>query len=186
MQFTVDIIDTIGRRFQELVLPIPKNPSLKISLSERMRAATETRIRYKAAIKQMPLLIEKVIDQNSTTPFEEFFSKSITSIIEELVQDTTTLEFGSFSAYTMSSGKIYNDIFLPKYYDPEITSTLSDLSSSCTMKSVAELIEEGIISLSTGDEIGKMAYGTGDIPFVRTSDFSNWEIKADTKQGVSQ
>ena len=31
-----------------------------------------------------------------------------------------------------------------------------------------------------------MAYGTGDIPFVRTSDFSNWEIKADTKQGVSE
>ena len=31
-----------------------------------------------------------------------------------------------------------------------------------------------------------MAYGTGDIPFVRTSDFSNWEIKADAKQGVSE
>ena len=31
-----------------------------------------------------------------------------------------------------------------------------------------------------------MAYGTGSIPFVRTSDFSNWEIKADAKQGVSE
>ena len=31
-----------------------------------------------------------------------------------------------------------------------------------------------------------MAYGTGDIPFVRTSDFSNWEIKSDAKQGVSE
>ena len=31
-----------------------------------------------------------------------------------------------------------------------------------------------------------MAYGTGEIPFVRTSDFSNWEIKADAKQGVSE
>lgn len=96
MQFTADIIDTIGRRFQELVLPIPKDPALKQSLSTRMKAATETRIRYKAAIKQMPLLIEKVIDHNSTTPFDEFFAKPITSIIEELVQDTTTLEFGSF------------------------------------------------------------------------------------------
>ena len=31
-----------------------------------------------------------------------------------------------------------------------------------------------------------MAYGTGSIPFVRTSDFSNWEIKSDAKQGVSE
>ena len=28
----------------------------------------------------------------------------------------------------------------------------------------------GAVQLSTGDEIGKMAYGTGEIPFVRTSD----------------
>jgi len=31
-----------------------------------------------------------------------------------------------------------------------------------------------------------MAYGTGTIPFVRTSDISNWEIKSDPKQGVSE
>ncbi|MEN8133097.1 MAG: hypothetical protein ABFS45_23550, partial [Pseudomonadota bacterium] len=29
-------------------------------------------------------------------------------------------------------------------------------------------------------------YGTGTIPFIRTSDFSNWEIKHDPKQGVSE
>ena len=31
-----------------------------------------------------------------------------------------------------------------------------------------------------------MAYGTGNIPFVRTSDISNWEIKSAPKQGVSK
>lgn len=31
-----------------------------------------------------------------------------------------------------------------------------------------------------------MAYGTGNIPFIRTSDISNWEIKADFKHGVSE
>lgn len=30
-----------------------------------------------------------------------------------------------------------------------------------------------------------MAYGTGTIPFIRTSDISNWELKSDPKQGVS-
>ena len=31
-----------------------------------------------------------------------------------------------------------------------------------------------------------MAYGTGTIPFIRTSDLSNWEIKVDFKHGVSE
>ena len=31
-----------------------------------------------------------------------------------------------------------------------------------------------------------MAYGTGPIPFIRTSDLSNWELKADPKHGVSE
>jgi len=34
--------------------------------------------------------------------------------------------------------------------------------------------------------VGKLAYGTGDIPFVRTSDLSNWEIKVDPKHTVSR
>jgi type I restriction enzyme M protein len=43
-----------------------------------------------------------------------------------------------------------------------------------------------VLSIGTGDEIGKMAYGTGRIPFIRTSDISNWELKADPKHGVSE
>lgn len=42
-----------------------------------------------------------------------------------------------------------------------------------------------MLSISTGDEVGKLAYGTGDIPFVRTSDISNWEVKLDPKHCVS-
>ena len=50
---------------------------------------------------------------------------------------------------------------------------------------VGELVDKGILTITTGDEIGKMAYGTGKIPFIRTSDISNWELKADPKHGVS-
>ena len=40
--------------------------------------------------------------------------------------------------------------------------------------------------MTTGDELGKLAYGTGDVPFIRTSDISNWELKADPKHGVDR
>lgn len=186
MQFTADIIDTLGNRYREIILPIPKDVDVKRELSEKMQAALDTRVKYKAAIKQMPLLIEKVLETNSFQAITDFFSKSMDEIIDLLVQDTTTLEFGSFTAYKMKSSDIVNSIYLPKYYDPSIAEMLKGLEQSCALYSVQDLIDDGVIALSTGDEIGKMAYGTGDIPFVRTSDFSNWEIKSDAKQGVSE
>ena len=134
----------------------------------------------------MPLLIEKVLDSNSTDGLSAFFNSPLETIIENLVQDTVTLEFGEFSAFQLSSSQLKNDIYLPKYYDPEIIGILDRIGAHCQLLSVQELIDDNVIAISTGDEIGKMAYGTGDIPFVRTSDFSNWEIKSDTKQGVSE
>lgn len=186
IQFTADIIDTIGNRYREIILPIPKDKDRRTHLTSEIRNALETRIKYKAAVKQMPLLIEKVLDANSTASLDAFFNSPIETIVESLVQDTVTLEFGDFSAFQLSSNRIKNNIFLPKYYDPAITDILSQLNKNCQLFSVQELINTNVISISTGDEIGKMAYGTGDIPFVRTSDFSNWEIKSDTKQGISE
>ena len=186
MQFTADIIDTLGNRYREIILPIPKDVGAKRELSKKMQESQDTRVKYKAAIKQMPLLIEKVLETNSFQAITDFFSKSMDEIIDLLVQDTTTLEFGSFAAYKMKSSDIVNSIYLPKYYDPSIAEMLKGLEQSCALYRVQDLIDDGVIALSTGDEIGKMAYGTGDIPFVRTSDFSNWEIKSDAKQGVSE
>ena len=186
IQFTADIIDTIGNRYREIVLPIPKDVDKCDYLTASIKEALETRVKYKAAIKQMPLLIEKVLDSNNTDSLDDFFSSPIETILEKLVQDTITLEFGEFSAFQLSSSKLNNNIYLPKYYDPTITDILNRLGNNCQLLSVQELIDSNVIMISTGDEIGKMAYGTGDIPFVRTSDFSNWEIKSDTKQGVSE
>lgn len=186
MQFTADIIDTLGNRYREIILPIPKDAKLKQELSGKMQAALDNRIKYKAAIKQMPLLLENVLESNSFHAIEDFLSKPMDEIVDLLVQDTTTLEFGGFTAYKIKSNEIVNGIYLPKYYDPSIAAMLAKLNNTCTLYSVQDLLNAGTIELSTGDEIGKMAYGTGDIPFVRTSDFSNWEIKSDAKQGVSE
>lgn len=51
---------------------------------------------------------------------------------------------------------------------------------------VGKLVQDGLVEISTGDEVGKLAYGTGQIPFIRTSDIANWEIKLDPKQGLSE
>lgn len=51
---------------------------------------------------------------------------------------------------------------------------------------IGELVKDKVIKIRKGHEVGSEAYGSGDIPFVRTSDISNWEISADPTNGVSE
>jgi type I restriction enzyme M protein len=85
--------------------------------------------------------------------------------------------------------EIRNGIFIPKYYDPKLEADLRDLKVTHDLVSIGSLCkggDEAVLSWDTGIEVGKMAYGTGDIPFIRTSDISNWELKGDPKQNVSE
>jgi type I restriction enzyme M protein len=87
--------------------------------------------------------------------------------------------------FRLAASNLKNRIFVPKYYDPDLEREIAQLTKTHDMQSLGELQRKRIISVDTGIEIGKMAYGTGTIPFIRTSDLSNWEIKADFKHGVS-
>lgn len=87
--------------------------------------------------------------------------------------------------FLVNSGDIKGDVLTPRAYAPS-ENTFDDLKDSYHMVTVGQLMDEGILSVSTGNELGKLAYGTGDVPFVRTSDISNWEIKSDPKHLVSQ
>ena len=88
--------------------------------------------------------------------------------------------------FALHSSEVLNRVLVPKYYDPELARDLDALHETHNLRVLGTMRDEGIISFATGVEIGKMAYGTGIIPFIRTSDLSNWEIKADFKHGVSK
>jgi type I restriction enzyme M protein len=88
--------------------------------------------------------------------------------------------------FMLPKESVKNRILVPKYYDPEIEADLKRLRATHDLLLVGNLQKQRVLSIDTGIEIGKMAYGTGTIPFIRTSDLSNWEIKADFKHGVSQ
>ena len=88
--------------------------------------------------------------------------------------------------FSVKQSDIRNNILIPKYYDPELAQDINKLSVSHDLVRFGDLVQSGTLELCTGDEVGKLAYGTGNIPFVRTSDISNWEIKIDSKQGISQ
>lgn len=88
--------------------------------------------------------------------------------------------------FLLPEEQIRNNILVPKYYNPGIARHLQALEATHSHVTLRELADQKVVSVATGTEVGKMAYGTGDIPFVRTSDLSNWEIKTDFKHGVSR
>jgi len=88
--------------------------------------------------------------------------------------------------YSLAAEQLAGCILSPRYYDPDTARSLEALRRSHDIISVAELVEDGLLGIATGDEIGKLAYGTGPIPFVRTSDISNWEIKISPKHCIAE
>ena len=88
--------------------------------------------------------------------------------------------------FVLRSDTLRDRILVPKYYNPELDAYLDGLGQTHELVRLGDLVDRSVVSVETGVEVGKMAYGTGRIPFIRTSDLSNWEIKADVKQGVGQ
>lgn len=66
-------------------------------------------------------------------------------------------------ATVISSADIKDNILIPKYYNNKIESSMSQLGDNLRLLNLGQLIDDGVISVCSGDEPGKMAYGTGDI-----------------------
>ncbi|MFX1286530.1 MAG: N-6 DNA methylase [Promethearchaeota archaeon] len=101
---------------------------------------------------------------------------------------TGTLQDQSHLGFIFSNSQIENQILIPEYYNPEITQRLHiiDNEGKYQLVKIGDLVKEGILQITRGHEIGSKFYGTGRIPFVRTSDLINWEINIDPKKQVAR
>ena len=90
--------------------------------------------------------------------------------------------------FTVRLSEIRNHIFIPSYYDPETAQKLKQLEKTGKYKlvSIEKLVKQGLISVKRGHEVGSKYYGMGDVPFVRTSDIVNWEIKIDPIKSIPE
>ncbi|MBY8985385.1 MAG: N-6 DNA methylase [Candidatus Lokiarchaeota archaeon] len=95
--------------------------------------------------------------------------------------------------FKIKFNQIKNSIFIPAYYSG-VEKTLKKLANDeeINLMSIKELTENKIIYtnkggyLPRGAEIGSHVYGLGDIPFIRTSEISNWEVNLDSYKKTSQ
>ncbi len=90
--------------------------------------------------------------------------------------------------YLVPSTELDPYYLVPRYYTPEVTEAVADLEQNgkVSFRSIDALSQTGIIAFSSGHEIGSNTYGTGEIPFIRTSDIANFEITHDPTFSVSE
>jgi len=167
-QFTADIIDTIGNRYLELILPVPKNKKFQEQIIYETKKIIVSRNLFREHIRKLPLLAQGVINNINST-----FNDSI-------------LESNQNIGFLQNASNLVNNIFIPRYYNPDIEKNLGQLFITHNLVKLSDLIAKKLLVWNTGIEVGKLAYGTGQIPFIRTSDISNLELKHDPKQNVSE
>ncbi len=94
----------------------------------------------------------------------------------------------SHLGFILDSSQISNHVYIPEFYDPELTFEIEQLRNDNRFapQTIGELVKNGALKITRGKEIGSHFYGTGDIPFIRTSDLVNWELKIDPIKSVSQ
>jgi hypothetical protein len=179
-QFTADIIDSIVGRLPEVALPLPRASEAREAFSERARAIFEGRAVARVRLAGLMRTIDSALLTGTADVFAEGESDpDATGLVSFLGERI------AFQAFLRAERDILADVLVPRYYDPTTDADIRALGRSCELVTIGDLARAGRLDLETGDEVGKLAYGSGTIPFVRTSDLGNWELKHDPKQLVS-
>jgi hypothetical protein len=158
-QFSAEIIDKIGERHLSIRVPVPKDAKTRQRVVEIVRT-----------ILELHATVKDLIAKATTT------------------DRTPGPRAVSHYGFQQRRARLINRILIPRYYDPELESDLktAEVTDGQPWTTLGQLVDSGVLSVSTGVEVGKMAYGTGTIPFIRTSDLVNWELFRDPTQGVSE
>ena len=162
-QFTADIIDSIGNRYRELLLPMPKDTATTKRLLGRVRAIVRQRASARESLRMLP--------DKAVPPEPQSMPDAERSEADRL-------------GFLLLASDVRQNVLVPRFYDPRIVLELSKLEQSHDLLTIGDEVHRGVVELRTGVEVGKMAYGTGSIPFIRTSDMPNWELAAEPKQTI--
>lgn len=159
-QFSADIIDKLGDRHLGIRVPIPKDAGIRKDVVERVGRILSEQTDAREAIKSVAGARLRMLPRRAESRY----------------------------SFAVKRSGLRRRILIPKYYDPELEAEVEAAEKAADLPwvSLRQLVKEGHISVETGVEVGKMAYGTGDIPFVRTSDLLEWEIRRDAKHTVGQ
>ena len=183
-QLTADIIDSIVGRVSEVVLPIPRDENVCKRIAEFSQSIFNDRARGRNDLAQIFSSLDAAIADDDKSTIQR---TGQTRPIADLAPQLGFLGDRSVARYfKIQTSELKHHVLVPRYYDPSIRESLNEFASNCDFQTIGDLCANDVLEWGTGHELGKLSYGTGDIPYIRTSDLGNWEIKSDPKQRVSQ
>ncbi len=106
----------------------------------------------------------------------------------EFLDKKAPIDSFSHLGLSIMRSQLRSDVLVPEFYDPEIEIELERLrrSSEFDLVPIGQLVKAGVLSIQRGNEVGSKFYGRGDVPFVRTTDIVNWEIRIDPIKSVPE
>jgi type I restriction enzyme M protein len=128
------------------------------------------------------------IKSNGNFLYDQNGQKIIDDDLPIIAKNFQDLKKESHLGFMIGSDTLNDHIFIPEYYNPEIKQELDGLrkSGKYDLRSIGQLVSEKKLQIRRGNEIGSQFYGTGKVPFIRTSDIVNWEIKVDPVKAISE
>jgi len=118
---------------------------------------------------------------NIKEDFSEMIKKYQEYLTHELKEDR--------NSFTLNRKDLIDSVLLPSYYDFELLklTTKNEGNKNYEFISLGELEEKGHITIqNVPTSISKDVYGSGKIPFIRTTDIANGEILYSSTHTVSQ
>ena len=159
-QFSADIIDKVGNRHLSVSVPVHRNRDRVEEISRGVKSIVEDQSVARRKLQQA------------------------TGMALGMTRERAMSHFG----FSVTREMLKRRVLIPKYYDPELEEQvrMAERESQSNWVPLGQLRTEGLLELNTGIEVGKMAYGTGDVPFIRTSDIADFEVKRDIRHSVSE
>lgn len=183
-QFTADIIDSVVGRVGEIVIPVPKDKEQLVQIEGEVKQAVLGRAKARERLSYCLRSVDEWLRGEIEENLDRVFSWQPAEVYEGKI---AFLRYRTeFMAFLHPMADTKNDILLPKYYDPSIGELAEKYKPLCDLVTIGDLLADKSLRMDIGDSIGKITYGTGDIPFVRTSDLASWELKREPKKGVSE
>jgi type I restriction enzyme M protein len=190
------VLSNIGHRYMVQYLLERVTPRAIIGMPESLfktsgKGGTHTKVCLGVFEKRPSVASDKIFmaearwcgHDSRGLPIEQDDLPAIADRYERFVEGKRLRD--SPNGFITSIKRLRSLVLAPRYYNPEPRQQLAALKQSHIYVRIGDLLDEGSLRITTGHEVGKLAYGGGDIPFVRTSDLSNWEIKVDPKHTVS-
>lgn len=139
------------------------------------------------AVNNDPIFMAEVRDVGKDSRGRVIAANDLPIVLKRLKAGfKNTYESDGHLGYWVAQEELRSGVLAPRYYDPKAATMMAALKKTHDLVKISDLLADDVIEVKTGDEVGRAAYGTGEIPFVRTSDISNWEIKFDPKHCVSE